>query len=154
MILMFEAALHTAIAHADGYPAEDMGYGSGMGGWLAYIAEPLRRAPVTTMFTTPAHGTAPNWATKFGRAILHFIQPWGRNLSNTGDHGDDFGERGFVLARLAHQTNDPTLLWLLGTLYYPHLQLGARHAAHQRPRRRRARRRLPCPRQRGHAPRA
>jgi hypothetical protein len=54
---------------------------------------------------------------QFGQAMLHFVQPWGTYLSNTGDFGGgSLGRREFALARLAKRTDDPTLLWLLGTL--------------------------------------
>jgi len=52
--------------------------------------------------------------------MLHFVQPWGQHLSNTGDHGDDFGTRDLVLFRLARETMDPTLVWLALTLSYNH----------------------------------
>ncbi|MCX5662965.1 MAG: hypothetical protein NTW19_25045 [Planctomycetota bacterium] len=112
MVHMLQASLHCALG-PEGYPAEDIGYGSGMGGWLAYLVEATRRAGLYD-----AYEHSPRFA-RFGRAMLHFVQPWGRCLSNTGDHGDDFGERGFVLTRLAQETRDPSLLWLRETLFYP-----------------------------------
>ncbi len=51
--------------------------------------------------------------------MLHFVQPWGKFLFNTGDYGADFGWRSVVFPRLAGETNDPALLWLHGTLRYP-----------------------------------
>ena len=48
----------------------------------------------------------------FRSAMLHFVQPWGEHLSNTGDHGDDFRDRQLILARQDQ-------LWLLRTLSYP-----------------------------------
>lgn len=108
---MFEATLNTAIG-PDGYPAEDMGYGTSVTGGLAWTAEALRRAG---MFD--AYKVCPQYA-RFGDAMLHLVQPWGLHLSTTGDHGDDFGSRVFVLARLAAETENPALLWLLLTLSY------------------------------------
>jgi len=81
---------------------------------LAQCAEALRRAGLYDVYEA-----CPKFP-KFGRAMLHFVQPWGEDLSNTGDHGDDFAKREFVLARLATETSDPSLLWLLGTLHYHH----------------------------------
>ena len=113
VLKMFEASLYAAIG-PDGYPEEDGGYGNGIGAALSLMAEPLRRAGVWDVYQH-----CPRYA-KFGQALLHFVQPWGAFLSNTGDHGDDFGQREFVLARLAEETDDPALLWLLGTLSYDH----------------------------------
>ena len=109
LVTYMEAALHAAIG-PEGYPEEDIGYGTEVATSLAYSAESLRRAGLYD-----AYAECPRLA-KFGRAILHFVQPWGRNLSNTGDFMDTFGRRVFILARLATETNDPALLWLLGTL--------------------------------------
>ncbi len=113
LIKCFEATLHTAI-NPDGYPEEDIGYGTHVTASLAVIGEMLRRAGVFDVYAE-----SPRLA-RFGQAMLHFVQPWGEHLSNTGDHGDDFGNREFVLARLASETRDPALLWLLGTLSYNH----------------------------------
>lgn len=113
LLKCFEASLHTAI-NPNGYPEEDIGYGTAIAAWLAQIAEWLRRAGIYDVYRE-----CPRFA-RFGQAILHFVQPRGADLSNTGDHGDDFGAREFVLARLAAETKDPTLLWLLGTLDYHH----------------------------------
>jgi hypothetical protein len=108
---MFEATLNTVVG-PEGYPAEDMGYGTGMFARVARIAEPLRRAGILDVYRV-----CPRYA-EFGNAILHFVQPWGQHLSTTGDHGDDIGMRVFALARLARETRNPALLWLLGTLSY------------------------------------
>ena len=108
---MFEATLNTVVG-PEGYPSEDMGYGTAMAGRVAQAAEPLRRAGILD-----AYEVSPRQL-EFGNAILHFVQPWGQNLSTTGDHGDDFGGRVFVLARLAQETKNPALTWLLGTLPY------------------------------------
>lgn len=115
MLLMLEASLHSAIG-PNGYPAEDIGYGTSMVSCAAYVVEAVRRAGLYD-----AYARCPRFV-KFGRAMLHFVQPWGRALSNTGDHGDDFRARGFVLARLAAETRDPALLWLLRSLHYPSTQ--------------------------------
>ncbi len=113
LVLMYaEAGVHGCLS-LDGYPAEDMGYGTIMAGRLGMVMELLRRAGKYDVYKNcPRYG-------KFGRAILHMVQPWGEYLSTTGDHGDDFGMREFILPRLAAETGDPTLLWLLGTLSYP-----------------------------------
>ena len=113
LLSMFEATLHV-IFNPDGYPEEDIGYGTAVGAYMSQLGEALRRAGIYDPYAE-----CPRYA-RFGQAVLHFVQPWGENLSNTGDHGDDFGEREFVLARLAHETGDWTLTWLLGTLYYTH----------------------------------
>lgn len=113
LITCLEATLHTVI-NPDGYPEEDTGYGTGVAAWLAQIAHWARRAGIYDVYKE-----CPRFAL-FGRAMLHFVEPWGEDLANTGDHGDDFGDREFVLARLAAETKDPTLLWLLGTLHYHH----------------------------------
>jgi hypothetical protein len=106
----YEASLHAAIG-PDGYPEEDMGYGTLNIARLVWAGEALQRAGWLDV-----HGRCPRYCAA-GRALLHFVQPWGEYLSTTGDHGDDFGGREFVLARLAAATNDPALLWLLGTLH-------------------------------------
>jgi hypothetical protein len=109
---MLAATLHVVI-NPDGYPEEDAGYGTIVAGRMAVLAEAVGRAGLYD-----AYGDCPRLAA-FGRAILHQVQPWGLFISNTGDHGDDFGFREFVLARQATRTGDPSLLWLLGTLTYP-----------------------------------
>ncbi len=108
---MFEATLNTVVG-PEGYPSEDMGYGTGMFSRVVQLADALRRGG----FLDP-YEVCPRYS-EFGNAILHFVQPWGKNLSTTGDHGDDIGQRTFALARLAEETSDPTLLWLNGTLSY------------------------------------
>lgn len=112
LVRMLEATLHVVYG-PDGYPEEDMGYGTLVGASMSLLAETLRRAGIYDPYAA-----CPRYA-EFGRAVLHFVQPWGENLSTTGDHGDDFGMREFVLPCLARETDDPTLLWLLGTLSYP-----------------------------------
>ena len=108
---MAEAMLNSAIG-PQGYPAEDMGYGTGMTARLAMSVEPLRRAGIFD-----AYAACPHYA-KFGDAILHFVQPWGHDLSTTGDHGDDFGGRVFVLSRIAEETKSPAIMWLLLAVPY------------------------------------
>lgn len=112
LLRYFEAALYCGIG-PEGYPAEDIAYGSGMVSYLARVVEALRRAGYYDAYTQ-----CPRYA-KFGRAMLHFVQPWGKMLSNTGDYGASFGWRSPIFPRLASETKDPSLLWLSGTLSYP-----------------------------------
>ncbi|MBI2441701.1 MAG: heparinase II/III family protein [Lentisphaerae bacterium] len=109
---MLEATLNT-IMGPNGYPEEDMGYGTSVVAGIARVVEALRRAGIYDVYKQ-----CPRYA-RFGNAILHLVQPWGEHLSTTGDHGDDFGSRTFVLARQAEETGNPALLWLQGTLCYP-----------------------------------
>ena len=81
-----------------------MGYGTGMFCRITQIAEAVRRAD-----RIDSYKVCPRYA-EFGNAILHFDQPWGKNLSTTGDHGDDIGQRTFALAHLARETNNPANL--------------------------------------------
>ena len=105
-----EASVNVAI-NRDGYPEEDIGYGSDVAAWLVFLAEMASRAGVVDVFERCPR------LLQFGRAMLHFVQPWGTYLSNTGDFGGgSLGRRDFALPRLAKRTDDPTLLWLLGTL--------------------------------------
>lgn len=113
LLPMLEAAMFAGIG-PEGYPEEDIGYGTAVTAEFACVVEPLRRAGIYDVYRR-----CPRYA-RFGRAMLHFVQPWGEYLSNTGDHGDDFGHREFILARLAAETRQPELLWLLGTLSYNH----------------------------------
>jgi hypothetical protein len=69
-----------------------------------------------------AYKQCPRFA-RFGRAILHFVQPWGEHLTSTGDQYDSFPERIFVLGRLARVTCDPSLAWLAGTISDPPTKL-------------------------------
>jgi len=114
LVRNFEAALYGSFG-AEGYPAEDIGYGTQMVGWLTRGATCLRRAGLYD-----AYGRCPRFA-RAGNALLHFVQPWGHYLSNTGDHSDDFRCRELALAHLARYNGDPTLTWLLGTLLVPNL---------------------------------
>mgnify|MGYP006278690865 CR=1 FL=1 len=103
---MLEAMIHGCIG-PEGYPEEDMGYGTIMTARVAHTAEIIRRAGLFDVYQR-----CPRYR-KFGRAILHMTQPWGTHLTTTGDHGDDFGMRTFVLSRLAVENDDPALIWLL-----------------------------------------
>ena len=116
----FEAAINSAVG-PEGYPAEDIGYGTLMSSRLCRMGSCLRRAG---WFDAYAQGTR---LSRFGRAMLHFVQPWGGFLSNTGDHGDDFGGRDLALAHLARINRDASLTWLLGTLSYTGLDPEYRH---------------------------
>ncbi len=113
LLLCLEASLQAAIG-PDGYPEEDTGYGTLVTARLVQSLECVRRAGIVDLYERCPH------VLRFGQAMLHIVEPWGEDLANTGDHGDDFGQREFVLARLAAETHDPTLLWLLGTLHYHH----------------------------------
>jgi len=108
----FEASLF-AVMGRNGYPHEDVGYGSGMLSILARVVEATRRSGDYDAFTQ-----CPRYLL-FGQAMLHFIQPWGKFLSNTGDYGADFGWRSLIFPQLAAVTDDPALLWLHGTISYP-----------------------------------
>lgn len=105
----FEAALHCAISPG-GYPEEDMGYGSTVAAKLVLAADVLRRADLYD-----AYAECPRLR-RVGRALLHFTQPWGGYQIPTGDRLSHFLWREWLLARLAVETRDPRLLWLLGTL--------------------------------------
>lgn len=109
LLQRLEATLHTAIG-PEGYPVEDIGYGTGVAAYLAYAVDALRRAGLYDVYRR-----CPRYA-RLGQAILHFLQPWGLSLTNTGDGSDTFHDRQFVLARLARETRDRSLLWLLGVL--------------------------------------
>ena len=100
-----EASINCAIA-SDGYPEEDSGYGTAFLCFLWQAADALRRAGVFD-----ALAACPRLA-RTGRAILHFVQPWGNNIINTGDGSDRWDHREYILPRLAQETDDPTLLWL------------------------------------------
>jgi hypothetical protein len=112
MLVRFLDASLQATTGPNGYPAEDMGYGVKCAARLYLGASLAGRAGWYDL-----EKRCPQFL-KFGRAILHFVQPWGENLTNIGDHGDDFGLREFVLARLAKVTRDPVVNWLSGTLSY------------------------------------
>ena len=109
LITFLQASLHAAIG-ADGFPVEDIGYGTSVAQELISRADMLRRAGIYD-----AWSEFPQMK-KYGRAVLHFVQPWGRHMSNTGDFMDTWGNREFGLTRVATETNDPALHWLTGTL--------------------------------------
>lgn len=109
-----EGSLYASLGPG-GYPNEDMGYGTMMLGRLALAATCLRRAGRYDAYTQ-----CPRLA-RSGTAILHFVQPWGQFLTNTGDHSDEFTGREAPLAHLARLNRDATLSWLLGTLRHPML---------------------------------
>lgn len=112
MLVRFLDASLQATTGPNGYPAEDMGYGAMCAAKLYLVASLCARAGWYDI-----QERCPQFM-RFGRAMLHLVQPWGQNLTNIGDHGDDFGMREFVLARLAAVNGDPVLLWLSGTLSY------------------------------------
>jgi len=109
-----DATLHTAY-HADGYPEEDIGYGTDIAGPMAWVVEAVRRAGLYDAYD-PQRG-CPHWGL-LGRALVHFVQPWGEYLSMTGDHPNYFWNREFCLGRIAGETRDPVVRWLLGTLEF------------------------------------
>jgi hypothetical protein len=123
LIRCIDATLHSTTG-PNGYPEEDTGYGVGVTARTFETAEYLRRAGLYDLYKRCPR------IRNFGQAVLHITEPWGTHISNTGDHGDDFGNREFILARLATETNDPTLLWLLGSLSYHH---GAVHPENKMP---------------------
>lgn len=108
-----EAAINAAIT-PDGYPQEDIGYGTVVAPTLMQVAFAAERAGLLDI---KRH--APRLL-KFGRAMLHFTQPFGEHLSLTGDHGDQFRDRQFALGTLAADTGDKSLRWLIGKLSYAH----------------------------------
>ncbi|MCX5660574.1 MAG: heparinase II/III family protein [Planctomycetota bacterium] len=112
LLVWFEATLYGVVG-PEGYPAEDVGYGTGMVCYFSRSVEAVRRAGIYD-----AYRECPRW-NRFGRALLHFTQPWGKVTSNTGDYGADVGPTSLVLPRLATETRDPAMLWLHGTLSYP-----------------------------------
>lgn len=91
---MFKTSAFASVGE-NGYPSEDIGYGTVMAVRIILLGEVYRRAG---MFDY--HQYCPHLL-KFPEAMLHFTQPRGQFLSNTGDHGDDFGEREFPLALIA-----------------------------------------------------
>jgi hypothetical protein len=110
LIQMLDATLHASHG-THGYPTEDVGYGTGVSAYLAHAVEAVRRAGYYD-----AYRECPRFGL-FGRSILHFVQPWGEHITSTGDHYDNFIERGFVLARQAAEARDPSLAWLAATLH-------------------------------------
>ncbi|MCX5662639.1 MAG: hypothetical protein NTW19_23410 [Planctomycetota bacterium] len=108
----FEASLFSMLG-SEGYAHEDIGYGTGMTSYISVLVESLRRAGIYDAYTS-----CPRYL-KFGAATLAFIQPWGKILSNTGDYGADFGPRSPLLPRIAAETGDDALRWLIGQVSYP-----------------------------------
>lgn len=108
-LTMLEAAINASIG-PDGYPEEDLCYGTSTVAKCAQVIEPLRRAG-----WFDAYRQCPRYA-KYGRAVLHFVEPWGQRVSLTGDNMDEVSLRELVLARQAQETGDPSLLWLAGVL--------------------------------------
>jgi hypothetical protein len=115
-VKFFDASLYSAI-HKNGYPVEDIGYGTNMLCFLGEIGQILFRAGFYNPYLCK------NFLNS-GNAILHFVQPHGKFLSNTGDHGDDINNRLPLLVELAHKTNDKSLLWLAGNLTYSRKLIG------------------------------
>lgn len=109
LLTFFEATLHV-VFNPNGYPEEDIGYGTDVAAVMAEQVEALRRAGLYDAYTQ-----CPRYRL-FGRALLHFVQPWGEYLAMTGDHANCIWFRQLILARLATENRDPTLLWLLGVL--------------------------------------
>lgn len=109
LISFLQASLQAAIGK-DGYPVEDIGYGTEVADALINRADMLRRAGIYDAWSDFPR------LKEYGRAVLHFVQPWGRDMSNTGDFMDTWGSREFALTRVASETEDPSLLWLIGTL--------------------------------------
>lgn len=112
-LLHFLEATLNCVVGPNGYPDEDIGYGTLMVGELAFVVEAVRRAGLFD-----AYRDCPRYA-EYGNAMLHFVQPWGKFLSNTGDYAADCGIRSLVLPRLAAETGNRALMWLDGTLSYP-----------------------------------
>jgi len=126
LLRRYKATLHT-IVNPDGYPEEDIGYGTSVFCSQLRLGEALRRAGLYDPYTQCPR------VKNFGRAMLHFVQPWGEAVSNTGDHGSTFAGREFALPRLATETKDPTLLWLAGTLEDAYLNFQPKLAELTRP---------------------
>lgn len=117
LVQYMEACLFSALG-PEGYPVEDIGYGTAMTGIVCWSVEALRRAGLYDAYTQ-----CPRYA-RMGRAILHFLQPWGEVISNTGDYGADFGVRSLYLPRVASETKDPAVLYLHGTVTVPYAASG------------------------------
>ena len=113
LLRWFEASINTSFT-PDGYPQEDIGYGTVVAPMLMQTAFAAQRAGLLDI-----ERRVPRML-NFGRAMLHFTQPFGEHLSNTGDHGDQFKDRQFALGTLATINRDPSLRWLSGTLSYAH----------------------------------
>lgn len=88
----------------NGYPQEDIGYGTSCVSSVTELGELLFRSGHFNLFRHPG------WR-RFGQALLHFVQPWGRSLTVTGDFGHLPSLSSMVLARIAHETGDRSVLW-------------------------------------------
>lgn len=111
LVSYFRATMHTAI-NPEGYPEEDVGYGTSVVSSMAKIGHAVYRAGLWNVYEE-----CPRFR-QSGRAILHFVQPWGDHLAATGDFGAaSCDHRENLLVRLARVNRDPSLLWLLGTLH-------------------------------------
>jgi hypothetical protein len=109
---LLAGCLHAAIGR-DGYPTEDIGYGSSVAAGLALTTSLVQRAGHYDGTTDCPR------LLKVGQALLHFMQPWGEHLTNTGDHSDDLDSREYIFSYLAAINGDPTLSWLVEQLRYP-----------------------------------
>jgi hypothetical protein len=96
----------------NGFPEEDIGYGTACISYVIEIGEMLLRSGHMNLFKHPN-------LRAFGQALLHFVQPWGEALSITGDIGNGWTYDHVPLARIAHETNDPTLIWLTDSTANP-----------------------------------
>lgn len=112
ILRMLDAALQGFVG-PDGYPHEDVGYGTAVAGGLSHVVEAVRRAGLYDAYAECVRYT------RVGEATLQFVQPWGEYLTNNGDHSDCFLCRELPLARMARENRSPELLWLMGTLNYP-----------------------------------
>ncbi len=109
LINCFKASVNSAFT-AQGYPYEDMGYGLLVADLVVLWGELLRRAGLFDLYSECPHFK------NYGNALLHFIQPEGKYLANTGDHGTGAPQRQFLFARIAKQTANPAIKWLAGRL--------------------------------------
>lgn len=97
----------------NGYPEEDIGYGTSCVSSVTELGELLFRSGHFNLFRHPG------WR-RFGQALLHFVQPWGHSLTVTGDFGHLPSLSSMLLARMTHETGDRSLLWV-----YRQLDLGS-----------------------------
>lgn len=109
-VTMLRASMHTAV-NIDGYPEEDVGYGTSVASSLTKSCHAVSRAGLWDAFNECPR------ARLTGRAIMHFVQPWGGHLAGTGDFGTaSCDHRECLFPRLAKLNRDPSLLWMLGTI--------------------------------------
>jgi hypothetical protein len=118
LLTFFKASMNTLFG-PQGYPEEDIGYGTAMAGFISRPAEALNRAGIINLYKD-----YPGYV-KYGNAMVHFMQPWGTFLTNTGDHGDDIGYRELILPRVADETHAPGVLWMHGSVSYPSADVDA-----------------------------